>query len=60
VNIKASKGLQQRRRRPLNRIDKRNVSYSPAMDTSTLELQLADRNQTIYAGQGNRILNDFF
>lgn len=44
------KRLQQRKRRLLNRIDKFHIPSTPAIDTPTLELQLADRTQAISAG----------
>ena len=50
VNVNLRKRLQQRKRRLLNRIDKSHIPSTPAIDTPTLELQLADRTQAISAG----------
>lgn len=50
MNTNVRKRLQQRKRRLLNRIDKKNVPSTPVIDTPTLDLQLADRTQAISAG----------
>lgn len=50
MNVNLRKRLQQRKRRLLNRIDKSHIPSTPAIDTPTLELQLADRTQAISAG----------
>jgi hypothetical protein len=50
VNVNLRKRLQQRKRRLLTRIDKSHIPSTPAIDTPTLELQLAYRTQAISAG----------
>jgi hypothetical protein len=50
VNAKVRNRLQQRKRRLFHRIDKKNIPSSPAIETPSLELQLADRTQAISAG----------
>lgn len=50
MNAKVRKRLEQRKRRLLNRIDKKNIPSTPAIQTPTLELELADRTQAIAAG----------
>lgn len=50
MNAKVRKRLQQRKRRMLNRIDKKHIPATPAIQSPTLELQLADRTQAISAG----------
>ncbi len=50
MNTKLRNRLQQRKRRMLNRIDKKDIPTTPVIQTPTLELQLADRTQAIAAG----------
>jgi hypothetical protein len=50
VNTKLRERLQQRNRRLEKRIDKKIVPPTPAIQTPTLDLQLADRTQAIAAG----------
>lgn len=50
MNAKLRHRLQQRKRRLFKRIDKRSLPTTPAMETPSLELQLADRSQAISAG----------
>ena len=50
MNINLRKKLQQRKRRLLSRIDKSKIPSTPAIQTPSLELQLADRTQAISAG----------
>ncbi len=50
MNAKLRKRLDQRKRRLRNRIDKKNIPSTPAIQTPTLELELAERTQAIAAG----------
>ena len=50
MNINLRKKLQQRKRRLMSRIDKSKIPSTPAIQTPSLELQLADRTQAISAG----------
>lgn len=50
MNINLRKKLQQRKRRLMSRIDKSKIPSTPAIQTPSHELQLADRTQAISAG----------